>query len=77
MSEALFLKADSGQQKCANCGGTYVEHYGDTLRCFPDKEPEPRWFPASIANALKRQKRRIRQAQRDLAKKHPKGDSAP
>ena len=50
---------------CANCGFPYAHHMQNT-QCFP--ESETKWFPKLVADALEKQQRRIRKAQRDLVK---------
>jgi hypothetical protein len=50
-------------ETCANCGKTYVVHLDDT-RCSIDSVAK--WFPKSIADALERQRRRLRYAQKKL-----------
>lgn len=55
------------EMTCANCGKVYADH-GEGTACV-GKPAGYKWFPQSIADALTRQQRRIRTAQRDLVKK--------
>ena len=51
---------------CANCGEVYAHHM-QTTQCYPDSGD--RWFPKPLADALEKQARKIRKAQKDLAKR--------
>ena len=54
------------KQICANCTKPYSEH-GEGTQCV--SKLGSKWFPQSIADALEKQARRIRRAQRELGKK--------
>lgn len=50
---------------CANCKMPYSAHVQPTTQCQPGSVAK--WFPKPIADALTRQRRKIRKAQRELA----------
>jgi hypothetical protein len=53
---------------CANCKKPYDSHVLPTTQCEPGSTAK--WFPQAIADALTKQQRRIKRAQRRLAVEH-------
>lgn len=51
---------------CANCHRPYSEHRQDTRCPLKYRVDGAKWFPQKLADALTKQQRRIRSAQRKL-----------